>query len=42
MNVENPKVQSVLNQLSRWKESSYQDDPLEAGAAVFFTMPPTI
>ena len=40
MSVENSEMLSILGQLSNWKEDCY-DDPLEPGAMVFFSMPPS-
>jgi hypothetical protein len=38
--VENSDMLSILDQLSNWKED-FRDDPLEPGATVFFSMPPS-
>ena len=41
MSVENSEMLSILDQLSNWKEDCC-DDPLEPGAMVFFSMPPSL
>ena len=38
--VENSEMLSILDQLSNWKEDC-RDDPLEPGAMIFFSMPPS-
>jgi hypothetical protein len=40
MSVGNSEMLSILSQLFNWKEDC-RDRPLEPGAAVFFSMPPS-